>query len=479
MYNKNILSEQFMSNNLYEQAIADARKIREVAEENAKKAVLEAVTPKIKNFIEQQILEKDEKEVSEEEEKEKLQSEKEEKDKDDEVELDETAVNALLDLIGEDNVPQRSREVMSMALNEAMNRLSSYERSKLFNMTQKINESVDKMESRSLYNNRKENTIMSGNEKYYEIDLGLLREALDENMNNETLYEQEEDDMEMPDLDDPVMDDEAAEGMEAGGGAADMVSKDDIEAQIEELIADLGLEIGGGDDLDLEEPAEDMDMDMDMEEEEGEEPEPLEEVFEVDPRMLRNELKRIRSRVNEAKGHGLAHQPGGIPKDYEAHFGGQGQANSKGGDFGGGKPGKDVLAEIKHALRNQRRQNGALQNKLTKYRSAVQTLREQLEELNLFNAKLLYVNKLLQNKTISESQKRSIVQALDEAKDLREAKVLYKSLTESFGSSRASRSTKTLNESKIIGGSSRATRSGGSVQASGELDRWAKLAGLK
>ena len=39
-----------MSNNLYEQAIADARKIREVAEENAKKAVLEAVTPKIREF---------------------------------------------------------------------------------------------------------------------------------------------------------------------------------------------------------------------------------------------------------------------------------------------------------------------------------------------------------------------------------------------------------------------------------------------
>ena len=40
-----------MSKNLYEEAIADAKKIREVAEENAKKAILEAVTPKIKEFI--------------------------------------------------------------------------------------------------------------------------------------------------------------------------------------------------------------------------------------------------------------------------------------------------------------------------------------------------------------------------------------------------------------------------------------------
>ena len=79
-----------------------------------------------------------------------------------------------------------------------------------------------------------------------------------------------------------------------------------------------------------------------------------------------------------------------------------------------------------------------MENKLGKYRSAVNTLREQLEELNLFNAKLLYVNKLLQNKQISESQKRSIVKALDEAQNLQEAKVLYKSLTESFSDNKKS-----------------------------------------
>ena len=49
-----------MSSSLFEEAIADAKKIREVAEENAKKAVLEAVTPKIREFIESQIFEEKE-----------------------------------------------------------------------------------------------------------------------------------------------------------------------------------------------------------------------------------------------------------------------------------------------------------------------------------------------------------------------------------------------------------------------------------
>ena len=112
--------------------------------------------------------------------------------------------------------------------------------------------------------------------------------------------------------------------------------------------------------------------------------------------------------------------------------------------------------------------------KLNKYRSAVKTLREQLEDLNLFNAKLLYVNKLLQNKTLSESQKKSVVKALDEAKNIGETKALYKSLTESLSSTKGN-----LNESTRFGSSSRVTTSASGKKAVGDLDRWQLLAGLK
>jgi len=99
-----------------------------------------------------------------------------------------------------------------------------------------------------------------------------------------------------------------------------------------------------------------------------------------------------------------------------------------------------------------------------------------LEDLNLFNAKLLYVNKLLQNKSLNESQKKSIIKALDKAVNLQEAKTLYKSLTETF----TERKGKTLNESRNVGGSSRATTSSSSASknALAEVSRWTKLAGL-
>ena len=127
-------------------------------------------------------------------------------------------------------------------------------------------------------------------------------------------------------------------------------------------------------------------------------------------------------------------------------------------------------------LRKLSRANRAQAEKLKKYRSAVHTLREQLEDLNLFNAKLLYVNKLLQNKSLSESHKKSVIKALDEAKTLSETKSLFTSLTQSLAGSQKS---KTLNESKLFGSSSRTT-SGSSIKSVvGEVDRWQKLAGLK
>jgi hypothetical protein len=132
---------------------------------------------------------------------------------------------------------------------------------------------------------------------------------------------------------------------------------------------------------------------------------------------------------------------------------------------------------LNEAIRQLSRKNRAQKEKLNKYRGAVQTLREQLEDLNLFNAKLLYVNKLLQNKSLNESQKKSIIRALDEAKSLGETKSLYKSLTESLASSTKK---STLSESTRFGSSSRTTTSSQSTATSvnNELSRWQKLAGI-
>jgi len=46
-----------MGQNLYQDAIAEARQLREMAEQNAKNVIIDAVTPRIRTLIEQQLVE--------------------------------------------------------------------------------------------------------------------------------------------------------------------------------------------------------------------------------------------------------------------------------------------------------------------------------------------------------------------------------------------------------------------------------------
>ena len=115
----------------------------------------------------------------------------------------------------------------------------------------------------------------------------------------------------------------------------------------------------------------------------------------------------------------------------------------------------------------------------TSTKSAVETnnLRKKLAETNLFNMKLLYSNKLLQNESLTKRQKAEVIERLDEASSEREVKLVYESLVKALaGTSRPIAE----NASRVIGSSSQATRPASTVIAEGyEADRWAKLAGIK
>lgn len=109
---------------------------------------------------------------------------------------------------------------------------------------------------------------------------------------------------------------------------------------------------------------------------------------------------------------------------------------------------------------------------------AVKGLRNQLAESNLFNQKLVYCNKILQSESLSKRQKAQCIDRLDEAKTLREAKLVYESLVKAL-SSKPLREGRSGNQ--ILGSSSRATRPASTqtvINEGFETDRWATLAGI-
>ena len=70
---------------------------------------------------------------------------------------------------------------------------------------------------------------------------------------------------------------------------------------------------------------------------------------------------------------------------------------------------------------------------LDEHRNVVKYLRSKLNEVNLLNAKLLFTNKLFRSFGLSNDQKMKVVENFDRAHNLREVKLVYSTLAESFG----------------------------------------------
>ena len=62
--------------------------------------------------------------------------------------------------------------------------------------------------------------------------------------------------------------------------------------------------------------------------------------------------------------------------------------------------------------------------------STIETLRNELNETNLLNAKLLYVNKVFKANNLTESQKANVIASFDKAETVKEVKLVYETVSE-------------------------------------------------
>ena len=460
-----------MSKSLFEEAITDARQLREAAEQNAKNAIIEAVTPKIREFIENQLVGNTTADTGDFLEETLLDDKKEESD--DEVELDESALNILSQIFNS----KTNESKMDPNMKEAFGSLTEDEKSKLISM-------LKEQENEDNGIIVQESESFNKNDNMYEIDLDNLRKSIKNenttngnNMRFSTRPPEEDFDLEeimreaeeAEDVSDETAEMPEEEVEEVAPSSGKFVIK--LPINMEELVAGATVtgivEEEGEDTYEIEaDEEEEMMPDETGDEEEVEEAPVDESLFEIDENMLRSELSRLReARAKKSKATNL-------PKSVAASFGG-GTAEK----FAHEIKMNELDLVNKNALKESRI-NRELRVQLNEYRSAITTLREQMSDLNLFNAKLLYVNKILQVKSVTQSQRHAIIEALDGAKTLRETKLLYESLTASLTAS-----NKPVNESTTrfaAGGASRSvTSTSVRISEAAEVDRWSLLAGIK
>ena len=98
-------------------------------------------------------------------------------------------------------------------------------------------------------------------------------------------------------------------------------------------------------------------------------------------------------------------------------------------------------------------ENEKLKSEIKEHRKVINFMRKQLNEVNLMNAKLLFSNKLFRAFGLNNNQKLKVVENFDRTTNLREVKLVYATLAESF------KKPSRISESVKKGSSSKPTRS--------------------
>jgi hypothetical protein len=411
--------------NLLKEAIADAKSVKEAAIANAKAALEEAFTPYLKERFSAKLAE---------------------------MELEEGTYEEVDTEMEENYSEEKMEEKMS---NPVMRRGLKGD---------------DKEEKRT--------EKMREESKVDEMNLDELLAELDEEMSKEkemeeTLNEAEED----MDMDDMEMDSEEEEGEEDDEIDLEDMTEDELKDLIEDVIEDMvrAGELEAGEKF---EDDEEEDIDIDMEDEEeivserkhyggGDKPRKS-TAKEKDELLKEEDINEIDIPIDISSAVELSSFALKNPEQTMAYA------------IAGilGIPAGAVAAQelAKKAIAFVKGKKATSEAEVKEMRTELEELASTLSEVKLLNAKLLYTNKIFRAKNLNETQKVKVLEAFDKAASVRDAKLIYETLT-------TVKETKTAVTESMRGMASKAAGMAPEkkpiLEVNDQFARWQILAGIK
>jgi hypothetical protein len=468
-----------MSNNkkLFEEAIADAKALREAAVANAKASLEESFAPRISAMFEKRMRdeEKDEmEEIYRQDRNLDLVSMNEENEVEEGMDYnsdDNTSMEEEIDLeelfnaLEEEDMDDSTYEMGSETMSEEEEMEENFDLEEILRELETEGEEVNE-EEEDMMNEMfdMENEAASGTEGIGEITVDELRDIIKSELSAAGLG--------------------GEEGMEDMGGEEDMNMDFNFDAE-------------GGEMEDEETEEEDEDEDKKSKskpKKKKSDEEELEELYSLYEAM-KAKKKGKEDEMNERRGFK------GTPKEMEEA--------KKAGTSGGVAPQKNLAAitmkgkyngpkvikeeeddvkeamksKIKAMMEKKKMMKGDVdeskEEELKEAIRTIRTLRGQLNEVNLLNAKLIYVNRIFKANSLNEGQKVNVVNSFDKATTLNEAKNVYEILKTTIKKSsnkKALTENKTSFASKVIGGR---PANQPIIKADDQISRMQKLAGIK
>jgi len=426
-----------MANNILKEAIADAKAVREVALANAKAALEEAFTPRLQSMLSAKLSE----DLNEEED---LDENVEEIEEGNYYEDDPKADKKM-----EENNIEEGESVdldEEIDLEEILSELELEEGDDL------EEEKVEEAKEDDLDEAKKDD------------DKDDVKEAKDEDKDD--MKEAKEEDL------DEAKDDEIDEAVGYPNYKADHVQKVNHDA------SDVNQGLNESESFDLDAHLEEINNLDENEDEVNEVAEETNEEVET--------TNEVAEETNEALGTiagigGLIAAAGGLSAI---------EAASENPDFKAKHPKVAKALGMMQKLGGQasatrKMEEEAKDKELEETKAALETVTTELNEVNLLNSKLLYVNRIFKANTLDEAQKLRVVETLDNATNVKEAKLIYETIKDTFN---VVKSTKTTPKRSIKEGLGMASKAAGTSTAAKKpvlnesndmMARMQKLANIK
>ena len=375
---------------LLREAIADAKAVRETALANAKIALEEAFTPRLQSMLSKKIQSEME-DADEEDAEERGMSEEEAEELMDKDEMDAEEMMDKDEMGHEEGEHEEgehdAEEMMAKDEEEAEEMMDKDE--------EEMDESEDKDEMED--KDEKEMDEMEDKDEEDELDLESVLAELEKDLEDED------------DIDEEYNTDEVGDGM----------NKDEVEVDDEKLAEnDVSSETGKAD-------------------------------------------NKVNAAANDSSKIGQGPESEGSDKKAGDELGDHETVDDlvemEDKDEEDKEEGDLDLDEVLRALTEEDKEeedaeeNEKLKSEIKEHRKVINFMRKQLNEVNLMNAKLLFSNKLFRAFGLNNNQKLKVVENFDRTTNLREVKLVYATLAESFKKpSRLSESVKKGSSSKPV-----------------------------
>jgi hypothetical protein len=410
---------------LFKEAIADAKQVREAALVNAKAALEEALGPQLQSMISAKLQEM-------------------ENDKDDEK-LEEVDYISANDKRNESDI-RRKRAIDAGQMSEGEEELEEdFDLSEILAEldAEKDEKGEEKMEE--AYDEEKMEEAETEEE-----------ETEEEETEDEESEEESEEGDKITDLTVDALKDIIRDIISSELEAEEMETPADEEAEMVDSEEEMGLEMG------TEEPAEDEDLNL---EELLAELDALDEVEETES-LNESAIADVLTALAGVAGMGLT--GAAIMKAQDLLKQKNPELYSKLQNVRTSMSKQGVGMDMEEAKKEKDEMKEAIET--------IETLRAELHEQNLLNAKLLYVNKIFKAKNLSESQKLKVIASFDKATTPKQAKELFESIQSStLGASKKSSIKESLGfASKAAGVAPKSTI----VESNDVIARMQKLANI-